>query len=211
MYYSLPPFRDGREDDGWRIGIAASTDLDTWQRIGEIPPLSPCDRNGLCAPGAIVLNSHVHLFYQTYGNQANDAICHAVSADGLGFLPNRTNPIFAPTGAWICGRAIDADVIAHDGRLFLYFSTRDPDMHIQMTGVATASSLQTSHATPGPSDAMHQSSLQSFRGRVSASRHLRSADTTGSSTCFMLARTITGRNRLGAPSASTVSDGRGRR
>ena len=62
MYYSLPPFRDGRQDDEWRIGIAASTDLDTWQRIGEIPPLSPCDRNGLCAPGAIVLNGHVHLF-----------------------------------------------------------------------------------------------------------------------------------------------------
>jgi beta-1,2-mannobiose phosphorylase / 1,2-beta-oligomannan phosphorylase len=138
MYYSLPPFRDGREDDGWRIGIASSTDLDTWQRIGEIGPLSPCDRNGLCAPGAIVLDGHVHLFYQTYGNQANDAICHAISADGLCFLPNRTNPIFTPTGNWNCGRAIDADVIAHDGLLFLYFSTRDPGMRIQMTGVATA-------------------------------------------------------------------------
>jgi hypothetical protein len=61
MYYSLPPFQDGRAGDGWRIGIAASTDLDTWQPIGEVPPLSPCDRNGLCAPGAIVLGSQVHL------------------------------------------------------------------------------------------------------------------------------------------------------
>jgi beta-1,2-mannobiose phosphorylase / 1,2-beta-oligomannan phosphorylase len=138
MDYSLPPFRDGRQDDGWRIGIAASSHLDTWQRIGEIPPLSRCDRNGLCAPGAIVLSDHVHLFYQTYGTHANDVICHVVSADGISFLPNRTNPIFAPTGSWTCGRAIDADVIAHEGLLFLYFSTRDPGLRIQMTGVATA-------------------------------------------------------------------------
>ncbi len=138
MYYSLPPFGDGREDDGWRIGIATSTDLDTWTRIGELAPLSPCDRNGLCAPGAIVLGGQVHLFYQTYGNYASDAICHAISADGLHFLPNSTNPIFAPTGDWNCGRAIDADVIAHNGTLFLYFATRDPHMHIQMLGVATA-------------------------------------------------------------------------
>jgi beta-1,2-mannobiose phosphorylase / 1,2-beta-oligomannan phosphorylase len=138
MYYSLPPFRDSRENDGWRIGIAASTDLDNWRRIGEITPLSPCDRNGLCSPGALVLDGHVHLFYQTYGNQANDAICHAISADGLRFFPNRTNPIFSPTGNWTCGRAIDADVIAHNGLLFLYFSPRDPDMRIQMAGVASA-------------------------------------------------------------------------
>jgi predicted GH43/DUF377 family glycosyl hydrolase len=138
LFYSLPPFQDGRAGDGWRIGIAASADLDSWQPVGEVPPLSPCDRNGLCAPGAIVLNGQLHLFYQTYGNGANDAICHAVSSDGLRFTPNPSNPIFAPTGSWTCGRAIDADVIAHDGLLFLYFSTRDPGMRIQMTGVATA-------------------------------------------------------------------------
>jgi predicted GH43/DUF377 family glycosyl hydrolase len=138
LYYSLPPFHDGREGDGWRIGIATSSDLDTWNRVGEVPPLSPCDRNGLCAPGAIVLHGKVHLFYQTYGNQASDALCHAISSDGIHFLPNSTNPIFSPTGSWNCGRAIDADVIAHDETLFLYFSTRDPNMRIQMTGVATA-------------------------------------------------------------------------
>lgn len=138
LYYSLPPFHDGRENDGWRIGIAVSSDLDEWQKVGEVPPLSPCDRNGLCAPGPIVLDGKVHLFYQTYGNGAKDAICHAVSPDGLHFVPNRSNPIFSPTGNWTCGRAIDADVLEHDDKLFLYFSTRDPAMRIQMAGVATA-------------------------------------------------------------------------
>ena len=138
MYYSVPPFDDGREHDGWRIGIAASENLEDWRKIGELSPMSACDVNGLCAPGARVLDEKIHLFYQTYGNGCRDAICHAVSEDGLHFIPNITNPVFSPTGTWNCGRAIDAEIIVHDKRLFLYFSTRDPDMRVQMTGVATA-------------------------------------------------------------------------
>lgn len=138
LYYSIPPYGDGREDDGWRIGIATGEDLDTWEKAGELAPLSPCERNGLCAPGAIVLDGCVHLFYQTYGNGRNDAICHAVSSDGVHFVPNATNPVFAPAGSWNCGRAIDADVIEHNGDLMLYFSTRDPEFRVQMTGVASA-------------------------------------------------------------------------
>jgi beta-1,2-mannobiose phosphorylase / 1,2-beta-oligomannan phosphorylase len=138
LYYSLPPYGDGRADDGWRIGIATASDLDHWEKIGEIPIFSPCDQNGQCAPGAIVLDGKVHIFYQTYGNGPKDAICHAVSSDGVNFVPNATNPVFSPTGAWNCGRAIDADVIEHDGKLLLYYSTRDPDFRVQMTGVAAA-------------------------------------------------------------------------
>ena len=138
LYYSLPPYHDGRENDGWRIGVATSQDLDVWEKVGELSPLSPCDRNGLCAPGAIALAGQVHLFYQTYGNGRNDAICHAVSDDGISFMPNSSNPIFSASGDWNCGRAIDADVIVHNQKLLLYFSTRDPDMRVQMAGVAAA-------------------------------------------------------------------------
>jgi predicted GH43/DUF377 family glycosyl hydrolase len=138
LYYSLPPFGDARDNDGWRIGIASSSDLENWHKVGELPPLSTCDKNGLCAPGAIVLDRQIHLFYQTYGNGRHDALCHAVSWDGVHFDPDPTNPIFSATGSWNCGRAIDADVIVHNAKLFLYFSTRDPSMQIQMTGVATA-------------------------------------------------------------------------
>ncbi len=138
LYYSIPPFGDGREHDGWRIGIASSQDLDTWEKIAELSPLSPCDKNGLCAPGVTVLDSHVHLFYQTYGNGRDDAICHAVSSDGVCFVPNESNPVFSPIGNWNCGRAIDADVIEHNKFLFLYFSTRDPEFAVQMPGVAAA-------------------------------------------------------------------------
>jgi hypothetical protein len=138
LYYSIPPYHDGRAHDGWRIGVATSQDLDTWTKTGELPPLSPCDKNGLCAPGAIVLGGRVHLFYQTYGNGRNDAICHAVSDDGIRFIPNRTNPVFTASGDWNSGRAIDADVIVHNEQLLLYFSTRDPEMRVQLTGVAAA-------------------------------------------------------------------------
>ena len=138
MYYSVPPFKDGREPKGWGIGIATSDDLISWKRIGELPPAGGCEENGRAAPGAIVLNGKVHLFYQTYGNAKRDAICHAVSDDGVTFTRNKTNPIFRPTGKWNCGRAIDADVIEHKGKLLLYFATRDPAYKIQMLGVAGA-------------------------------------------------------------------------
>lgn len=134
MYYSRGPFIDGR----WGIGIAESSDLVHWTKAGEVPIEQECESKGICAPGAIVLQDRIHLFYQTYGNFPKDAICHAVSEDGVRFVKNETNPVFAPTGQWNNGRAIDADVIEHEGRLLLYFATRDPKGEIQMQGVAAA-------------------------------------------------------------------------
>ena len=138
MYYSKPSFGDGRTNDGWAIGIAQSLDLEDWTVVGEILPAADYERNGLCAPGAIVLDRQVHLFYQTYGNGRLDAICHAASSDGFNFARNPTNPVVAASGDWNCGRAIDADVIVQGQELFLYFATRDPEMKVQMLGVASA-------------------------------------------------------------------------
>lgn len=138
MYYSIPPYEDGRPSDGWAIGIASSPDMKAWSRIGEITPTQPCEANGICAPGVIVLDGRIHLFYQTYGNGALDAICHAVSDDGTTFRRNPDNPVFAPTGDWNNGRAIDADVIEYHDELLLYFATRDPKGEVQMQGVAKA-------------------------------------------------------------------------
>lgn len=133
MYYSL------RYDDGrFGVGIAASTDLETWQPCGEVPLDAPCETNGIAAPGAVVLDGRVHLFYQTYGNWEKDAICHAFSEDGLQFTKNPENPVFAPPTTWCCGRAIDADVCVFGGRLHLYFATRDHQMKIQKVGGAWA-------------------------------------------------------------------------
>jgi predicted GH43/DUF377 family glycosyl hydrolase/lysophospholipase L1-like esterase len=142
MYFSLPPFSPEKAPAnaprGWSIGIAESTNLTDWKKIGELLPEQECDQNGLCAPGARVLDGKVHLFYQTYGNGPKDAICHAVSADGIRFQRDATNPVFRPTGDWNNGRAIDAEVIPFGDRLLLYFATRDPAGKIQMVGVAAA-------------------------------------------------------------------------
>ena len=142
MYFSLPPF--GKEltqtnaPKGWNIGIAESTNLVVWKKVGELRPAQDCDKNGLCAPGARVLNGKVHLFYQTYGNFPKDAICHAVSADGINFQRDESNPVFHPTGDWNNGRAIDAEVFPDGNRLLLYFATRDSTGKTQEIGVASA-------------------------------------------------------------------------
>jgi hypothetical protein len=94
---------------------------------------------GVSAPCALVKDGRVHLFYQTYGNGRNDAICHAVSDDGItGFQRNPSNPIFRPDGTWNCGRTIDAEVFFHEGRYLMYYAKRDPGYRIQLQGVAAA-------------------------------------------------------------------------
>ncbi|GAB4049305.1 family 43 glycosylhydrolase [Spirosoma litoris] len=139
MYYSVPLYKDSSGTDHWGIGIARSTDLTNWAKVGEITPVTDYEKKGLCAPGALVRDGKVHLFYQTYGNGRNDAICHAVSSDGIHFERNPTNPIFHPAiSDWSCGRAIDAEVIKFKDQYFLYFATRDPAYKIQQLGVATA-------------------------------------------------------------------------
>lgn len=140
MYFSLPPFdaklAPQNAPKGWSIGIAESRDLLNWEKIGELWPEQQCEKNGLCSPSAIVLEGKVHLFYASYGNGKKDGICHAVSEDGLRFTRNPSNPVFNPSGDWTCGRAIDPEVFVQGDQLLLYFATRDPEMKIQMLGVA---------------------------------------------------------------------------
>jgi beta-xylosidase len=133
MYTSAPP-SDGGDDgmQGWEIGII------NWEKIGSVPPSGKVEAKGICAPCVLVVNDTVHLFYQTYGNWRNDAICHAWSTDGIHFTRNTTNPIFHPTGDWTSGRAIDAEVYSFNNQYYLYFATRDPDMRIQIMGVAVS-------------------------------------------------------------------------
>lgn len=139
MYFSIRKLK-GQEQpmDGWNIGIAESTDLTNWKKIGEIHPAADYETNGLCAPGALVKDGTVHLFYQTYGNGPKDAICHATSTDGIRFTRDASNPIFHPAGTWTNGRAIDAEVYYFKDQYFLYFATRDPAGKIQKQGVAIA-------------------------------------------------------------------------
>lgn len=139
MYYSIPPYKDKTNPvQGWGIGIADSKDLINWKKTGEVFPAAEYESKGLCAPCALIIDNKVHLFYQTYGNGRNDAICHAWSEDGIIFTRDTTNPIFHPDGNWNCGRAIDAEVIKFNGSYYLYYATRDPDYKIQMQGVAVA-------------------------------------------------------------------------
>lgn len=144
MYFSIRTIKGSENGmNGWMIGIAESRDLFNWKKVGEMPPEAAYESKGICAPGALVRDGRVHLFYQTYGNAEKDAICHASSDDGIKFTRDESNPIFHPTGAWTNGRAIDAEVHLYKNTWFLYFATRDPAGKIQKQGVATA---------PGKSD-----------------------------------------------------------
>ena len=66
MYFSIPPHKD-HPSGGWNIGIAESQNLIDWKKVGEILPEADYEKKGLCAPGALVRDGKVHLFYQIYG------------------------------------------------------------------------------------------------------------------------------------------------
>lgn len=142
MYYSVceyaPELKPDNAADGWAIGIAESSDLVNWSKVGEIVGEQECERSGIVNGRVIELDGALHLFYNTYGNWENDAICHATSIDGLIWKRDETNPILRAAGDWNCGRAIDLDVLEHDGKLMMYFATRDPSMKVQMIALAAA-------------------------------------------------------------------------
>lgn len=135
MYYSVTPDRKHPEA-GWGIGIAQSDDRINWEILGKIRPEGELEAKGICAPGAMVYEGKIHIFYQTYGDFAKDAICHAWSEDGIHFTRNATNPIVRAEGDWNNGRAIDADVIQFQRMLYLYFASRDPEGKIQFQVVS---------------------------------------------------------------------------
>jgi sucrose-6-phosphate hydrolase SacC (GH32 family) len=142
LYYSIAPYAKelapSSAPKGWAIGIAESTNLIDWKKTGEILPEQECEKNGIVNGRVILLDGKLHIFYNTYGNGIKDAVCHAVSDDGLHFVRDTTNPIISASGDWNSGRAIDVDVIEQEDKLLLYFATRDPKMKIQMLVVAAA-------------------------------------------------------------------------
>jgi beta-1,2-mannobiose phosphorylase / 1,2-beta-oligomannan phosphorylase len=142
LYYSSCPYAKElappEAPKGWAIGIAASNNLVDWQKVGEILPEQECEKNGIVNGRVILLDGKLHLFYNTYGNSAKDALCHATSSDGLHFVRDPSNPIWHPTGSWNNGRAIDCDVLEHGGQLLLYYATRDPSGKVQMLHVVGA-------------------------------------------------------------------------
>jgi predicted GH43/DUF377 family glycosyl hydrolase len=135
MYYSITSAKDGSTGSG--IGIAKSSDLTNWIRVGELRPVQLSEGKNIGAPGGIVLDNKIHLFYQG-GSFLTEGICHAISENGIDFTRDPSNPIFKPTGDWNCGRAIDAEVEFYKGRWLMLFATRDPDKKIQIIGAAEA-------------------------------------------------------------------------
>ena len=91
MYSSILPVKGS---DAREIEITESKDLINWKNVGYLKIQEPYEKNGISAPCVLVIKGKVHIFYQTYGNGKNDAICHAVSDDGItNFKRNPTNPI----------------------------------------------------------------------------------------------------------------------
>jgi len=138
MYYSMAPSTNSSLPKGWAIGIAESHNLVNWKKAGDILPEQDCENNGIVNGRIILLDGKLHLFYNSYGNGARDALCHATSKDGIKFTRDPSNPIWRPKGNWNNGRSIDVDVVEWGNQLIMYYATRDPSGKTQMLHAVTA-------------------------------------------------------------------------
>jgi len=137
LYYVLAP-GEGRFRLPWHIGIAVSDDLERFTKVGEVSPADLGEHNGVCVGSLVVHDGRLHLFYFTYGSGPHDAICHALSDDGVRFVPHPKNPVFRSSGVWNCGRAISPSVVRTVDRWRMYACTRDAEMSRQSIVLAEA-------------------------------------------------------------------------
>jgi len=152
MYYSLPgydkgkrPANEPKENFGWHIGIASSTNLVDWTRIGDMDLRDVTGKRiwNSGAPCVKKLDGKIHLFYQ-HGDPVagkgswENMLWHATSEDGLVFRNTHAEPSFCPNNAWAFKRAIDAEVYRVGDELVLMYVTRDKKRYRQFLGLAKA-------------------------------------------------------------------------
>lgn len=137
MYHSIQ-----QADGSWGMAVARSENLLDWEHAADLKMRLPDGKAGSAAPDAIVLDGKVRLFFQSYGGPADanvDGICYAESDDGVTFTqPEMVEHLFAPSGDWNNGRAIDAEPHVIGEQLYVYWATRDPKGQVQMVGAHRA-------------------------------------------------------------------------
>lgn len=139
LYYTAPPIYDNMKlVKGWRIGIAKSSDMENWRKVGEVIPTEWYEQRGISAPCVFKVKDKIHMVYQTYGNEDYNVILHAVSENAVEFEKDENSPVFVAKGDWNTGRSTDADVVPSKHRYRLYFSTRDKETGNDVIAVASA-------------------------------------------------------------------------
>ena len=143
MYYSVCDHSDATRPKDWRrgcwgTGVAESTNLVDWTRLGDVRIDDFPDIWAGAAPCVKKFGGKIHMFHQSRYNKHN-VIWHATSDDGLSFRCAKPEPAFVPSNEWSLPRAIDAEVYRVGGRLVLLFATRErPTAKIQQLGMAWA-------------------------------------------------------------------------
>jgi len=149
MYYSVMPFDPNPQKDStppkfddWHSGIARSTDLVNWTRVGDLDLRDTQGKKiyGAVAPCVRKLDGKIHIFYQMAweGTDGISNIWHATSEDGITFTNTCDRPIIVPETNWSIRRSIDAEVYRVGKKLILLFATRDTTATYQIMGMAEA-------------------------------------------------------------------------
>jgi len=124
-----------------------SDDGATWTADPVAPVLTPTaswDAGAIETPAVVRFNGQYHLFWTGYPVHADDPgfdvkmmrVGHAVSNDGVVFVPDALNPVVSPSGAaddgnasndWYAFVTAEPAPVVHNGMIYLYFTALGAD------------------------------------------------------------------------------------
>ncbi len=120
-------------DNGWRLGLATSSDGITWTKY-EKNPLDLPIKEHAGRPAVIYYNGKVHLFYHTGYGRGTD-IYHLISEDGINFsCENNQCSILTLglPGSFDSNTIIGPAVVEHNSKLYLYYGGTSDNNHWQI-------------------------------------------------------------------------------
>lgn len=129
-----------------QIGVATSTDGETWTKYAGNPVLTidydrtTVDGIHVHMPTVAVDEDRIwHMYYACYQNDVGNRICHATSPDGLSWTPQGVVLDKGGAGEFDEGSLRMPDVLVDDaGAWHMLYNGTDPDQHYGPTGYATS-------------------------------------------------------------------------
>jgi len=143
MHYS------GYDGSRWRVGVATSADLLSWEKYAGNPVLDlggsgEWDDAGVFWTDVLYDGSSYHLFYSGYSGSTY-RIGHATSADGLAWTKDPANPVLdlGASGEWDDYHVYAPTVAEYDGEYHLWYVGAPSSGGDRRIGHATSADLST--------------------------------------------------------------------
>lgn len=145
LFYDSGTYRAyfaGSDGASVEIGLATSTDLQTWSFEGSNPVLTTgtgWDSNQVRNPVVWVEDGTYYMFYEGFDG-TDRGFGFATSSDGVSWTKDSNNPVFTAGSGFDSGNVLDPFIEVDSGEYNLYYSGNDGSGNVRI-GHATSTDL----------------------------------------------------------------------